>query len=464
MESKERIKVAVVGSGMAGLATAYLLRRDPRKRYKVVVFESGKSLSLDSASVSVPNATRTASDRVDLPMRAFAGGYYSNLKDMYDHLGVRYHAQPFLFEFAKALVGPEQRSRSSSYFIHASNLHELPPPRPSGVSTLSHLAEVLYLVACYSWFSICCFLVAPREIEQTNFERHAETLDQYTRRIWLPEYFLAYYLLPLMSGVTTCPHEALLKFPARDLIEYKRRTHGAPHYTVSNGVSTVQDRLADGLEYKLCAAVSKVEPQESGIKISWVETDGKDSHCEEVFDKVVLAVAPDIVGRIFEPLQRHMARIPTALVESTVHTDRSMLGINRTLETSKPDDHLAQLICLQTTTDGQRQTESIHVQPCGAIVTTCPFSPIDSSLTVCSAKFTRVLRSPESRSIVNSIFGDTPYHPYENEKKRPLWRNGDDNVWLAGGWCWDGMVLLEGCVVSATRIADAFGVDVPWRK
>jgi hypothetical protein len=25
------------------------------------------------------------------------------------------------------------------------------------------------------------------------------------------------------------------------------------------------------------------------------------------------------------------------------------------------------------------------------------------------------------------------------------------------------MVLLEGCVVSATRVADAFGVDVPWR-
>jgi hypothetical protein len=45
----------------------------------------------------------------------------------------------------------------------------------------------------------------------------------------------------------------------------------------------------------------------------------------------------------------------------------------------------------------------------------------------------------------------------------PQWRSGDDNVYLVGGWCWDGMVLLEGCVVSAMRVADALGVEVPWR-
>ena len=37
-------------------------------------------------------------------------------------------------------------------------------------------------------------------------------------------------------------------------------------------------------------------------------------------------------------------------------------------------------------------------------------------------------------------------------------------MYLAGGWCWDGMVLLEGCIVSAMRIARDLGVDVPWTK
>jgi hypothetical protein len=64
---------------------------------------------------------------------------------------------------------------------------------------------------------------------------------------------------------------------------------------------------------------------------------------------------------------------------------------------------------------------------------------------------------------VNAIFGDTQNFG-SDEKSVPLWRNGDDNVYLVGGWRWDGMVLLEGCVVSAMRIADALGIDVPWRQ
>jgi 2-polyprenyl-6-methoxyphenol hydroxylase-like FAD-dependent oxidoreductase len=41
MEADPNIKcrVAVVGSGMAGLATAYLLNQDPEHRYHVEVFE-----------------------------------------------------------------------------------------------------------------------------------------------------------------------------------------------------------------------------------------------------------------------------------------------------------------------------------------------------------------------------------------------------------------------------------------
>ncbi|KAH0602386.1 uncharacterized protein H6S33_008725 [Morchella sextelata] len=39
------------------------------------------------------------------------------------------------------------------------------------------------------------------------------------------------------------------------------------------------------------------------------------------------------------------------------------------------------------------------------------------------------------------------------------WQGG---VWVVGGWAWDGMVLLEGCVVSAMRVARDFGVEVEW--
>jgi 2-polyprenyl-6-methoxyphenol hydroxylase-like FAD-dependent oxidoreductase len=40
MEPERPIRVAIVGSGMAGLITAFLLNRDPHKRYIVKIFES----------------------------------------------------------------------------------------------------------------------------------------------------------------------------------------------------------------------------------------------------------------------------------------------------------------------------------------------------------------------------------------------------------------------------------------
>jgi predicted NAD/FAD-binding protein len=412
-----------------------------------VLTRQGASLSLDAASVSIPNAAGT-SDRVDLPMRAFAGGFYNNLKLLYDHLEIPYCTQPFLFEFAE-----KQKSSSThyrSYFVHASSLHQL-APRPSAVGVLRYWLEVLYLIACYTWFSLCCFMMGPHK---------GETLRHYLERTWTPQRFVAYYLLPLISSVTTCPHEALLGFPASDVTEYKRRTHMAPHYTVSAGVQAVQNRLARCIEYELGAVVKAVEPQEKGVRLSWQKDGG--AVCTEYFDRIILAVAPDVVGQIFEPLRHHMTRMPTTMVESVVHSDRSVLveknGLRNTWE-----NRGAQWICLRTTTDGTTKTESHHVQPCGAIVTTCPYTRLDPSLVLHSAKFTRVLRSPESQRIVNAIFREDQ-EVFADEKSVPRWKSGDDNVWLAGGWCWDGMVLLEGCVVSAMRIANDFGVQVPWQQ
>jgi hypothetical protein len=381
-------------------------------------------------------------------MRAFAGGFYNNLKSLYDHLEVPYHSQPFLFQFA----GPRRGSSSpsSSYFVHASNLHQR-APRPTAVGIIQYLLEVLYLITCYAWFSLCCFIAVPYS---------GETLRHYLTRTQTPKRFVTYYLLPLISSVTTCPHDALLDSPASDITDYKRRTHGAPHYTVSAGVKAVQERLVRGIDYELGAYVKAVEPQEKGVKISW-EKSGEGLHTE-YFDRIILAVAPDVVGRIFEPLRYHMTRMPTALVESVVHNDRGVLEEQESVRAAA-EKRGAQLICLRTTTENSTRTESHHIQPCGAIVTTCPYSPLDPALVLHSAKFTRVLRSPQSQRIVNAIFS-RGQQVYGDDKSVPLWRNGDDNVWLAGGWCWDGMVLLEGCVVSAMRVANALEVEVPWQQ
>lgn len=76
-------------------------------------------------------------------MRASAGGYYNNLKSMDDHLGIQYHSQPFVFEFAKPRSeGPSSvESEDISYFVYASNLHKLHIPWAGCVAMIAYWLE-----------------------------------------------------------------------------------------------------------------------------------------------------------------------------------------------------------------------------------------------------------------------------------------------------------------------------------
>lgn len=383
---------------------------------------------------------------------------------MYDYLGVSYHAQRFVFEFAEAPNGGEHRSRSkgvSTYFIHTSNNHILPPIRPTVMPILEHVVEMVYLVICYSWYTICGFVVTPRP--STNSQL-CETFEEYLRRIWLPQYFITYYLLPLMSAVTTCSHQALLRFPAQDLIEYKRRSHGEPHFTVTKGVQEVQGKLARGLEVKFQSKVHSIEHGRSGVTVWWVRSERDKERVEgRRFDQVILAVPPNVVGSICAPLQPKMARIPTIQVRSVVIKALESNNAKRLQalhETGRRENYFeAQKIRLVNRFDGEGWTESCHEQAPGMTVTTCPLGDPVQGHELHSAWFTRVLRTPESRDIVNSIFDP------ESDRFSPstAWKNGDGGIWLVGGWAWDGMVLLEGCVSSAMRVAEALEVDIPWR-
>jgi len=277
----------------------------------------------------------------------------------------------------------------------------------------------------------------------------------------LPRHFVNFYLLPLLSSVATCSHKALLQFPAKDLTEYRRQSAGGKHYTVS-GLHEVQRTLGSGLEARFSAMVTKVEVlQNERLEVVWNTSDNV--ICEEIFDQVVLAVAPDIAGRIFQPLGKATAQIPTTMVQSIVQGDGMKLAMNDTTASglASKDARAPQTIHLRTSAS-LAQTESIHAHVSGAIVTTCPFNDISSAHNVLkSVKFLRALRTPRSRRVVNNIFSENLTSPLLDEKQSS-WRNGDDKVWLVGGWCWDGMVLLEGCVVSAMRVALALDVDIPW--
>ncbi|KAF4217929.1 hypothetical protein CNMCM5878_005548 [Aspergillus fumigatiaffinis] len=413
MKEHHRRHVAVVGTGMAGLTAAYLLHHDPQQRFRVRLIDKRDQISLSAESIPIPCSEPGVSKSVwaDVPMRAFAGGFYRNLIRMYDYLGVRYHSQPFVFSFSRlsSRRRQQQQPEEEPYMVHTSNFHQLSPLLPQKGDVFQWLTEAVFALRLYL----------------------------------------------LARG-------AARVFPAVDVLEYKKLTHRQPHYVVTDGVHTVQETLLRGLDVRLGVQSTKVTPTPNGVELTYRKADSEAQEITELFDLVVLAVSPDVVAHIFEPLSSTLSDVPTTTVKTVAHSDFANLpqvgtgvkpGVRVSSKAGAP-----QHIYLRSNAS---TTESVHVQPNSVLVTTNPLTPIDKTKVIQSASFTRVLRSPRSRRLINRVFDKEGRRA---DSKAINWRSGDNGVYLAGGWCWDGMVLLEGCIVSAMRVAADLGVEVPWER
>lgn len=442
--------------------------------------------------MTLKNATTGVSERVNIPPRSVTRGYYPNLTRMYDDLRIPLRSVRYTFLYAEIIQSsartgsgprPAQSTdpQTGAYFAFE-KLYKPVLSSGLGGSWVRQLWQTVFLAVCYLWFIAACFLIEPQTNRKSN---RSESLRAYLRRIRIPRRFVDYHLLPALGAICTCSHGQLYDFPASDVINFMTRSALQKTY-MTDGVHNLQSKLIDGVEdVRLSARVGKVERVDKGVSVQWDRQDGSGSVSEEVFDRVVLAVTPNVAANIFAPSSYALASIPTAPIEATV-IDPSSKRVSVEERGQAPSGRLfsqhnrPQLMAFRSHfSDAEVQTEAWNYLPSGAICRTSPYPYTSEEGTVLhTAQFTRTLRTVDSRSIVQRIVcrggrpstvggggGGALASDNGSEKKGVKeWVNGTDNVWVTGSWCWDGMVLLEGCVVSAMRLADEFGVEVPWRK
>lgn len=384
-----------------------------------------------------------------MPMRTVAPGFYPQLWAMYKYLGIRLRTEKFIYTFC-ADSGNEP-DMPEPYYHHASNLHRILPGGLRGTQLIRYGARLAFLAVCYIWMCICCFFITPKA---------DEALGSYLSRNWVPDAFTNHYLLPFLSGVATCSHDDLRRFPASDFVDWRRKMFRAEHYTVENGVWDAERTLVRGIDVRVSTSIEEVIPSDDGRVQLRCQSEAQGSHIEH-FDQVILATSPNIIARIFPLIASTMGRIPTADVHSVIlqpRTDYFRLSVvdpDRAAQCKiqRPNYH-AQLVDLRSRAEPVPITATYQQLANGARVATNAKETFEKDRVITEASFTRVLRTVESRRLVEDIF--------DERKGGTGWKNGQGGVWLAGAWCWDGMVLLEGCVVSATRVAKALDVNVPW--
>ncbi|EIN13202.1 hypothetical protein PUNSTDRAFT_94195, partial [Punctularia strigosozonata HHB-11173 SS5] len=262
------VKVAVIGSGLAGLTAAYMLSTEPPQggvKFEVHLFEQSSTLGMDAHSVSIPTGGHGHESRIDVPMRSFQGGYYRRLIALYRHLGVRFRPTDFSYSFS--FLTSDRRITTSLIYNGASGLRGLGIASSLRSSDKHNrpLDRLRAAASTYLSFALLCLLFLwnyvrlvalsapafrPRDAHRMSFRAWSDaTVPRAPLARWLGldahwRAFTRDTLVPLFSAVCTASATDVLDHPAEEFLDYIWLTLFTHHYVASDGVRDVVARLA----------------------------------------------------------------------------------------------------------------------------------------------------------------------------------------------------------------------------
>ena len=271
------MKIAIVGSGISGLAVAHTLRGQA----DLTLFEAGNYFGghTHTVDVTLPGSQGPVTHGVDTGFLVFNERTYPNLIALLAELGVDTAKSDMSFSVqvpgAKA-GGPLEWSGSTLGTVFAQRSNLLNP------RFLRMLRDVLR-------FNRLATHIAERNAEAELQQPLSAFLAQHQ----LSAEFRDWYFLPMLGCIWSCPTDQMLQFPVATMIRFCHN-HGLIQvsnrqqwWTVTGGAKHyVQKIVAQVAHKRLNAPVQRIERMDDGVLIT--------SHGQtERFDKVVLASHSD---------------------------------------------------------------------------------------------------------------------------------------------------------------------------
>ena len=301
------MKIAVVGSGIAGLGAAWLLSR----QHEVVLFEREARLGGHTHTHRVTMQGREFA--VDTGFIVFNNENYPLLARLFHELGVASQPTTMSFSVQDARNGLEYNAGSlGGLFCQPRNL--LAPK----------------------------FLRMLREIRRFYREAHhlletegaGPTLGDYLRAQNYSQLFIQDHLIPMASALWSSPSDRIMSFPAKYLVRFMRnhqmlQIKGRPQWrTVTGGSSRYIDAMQRNwkVQTRLKTTVLRVMRDDDRVRVT---TDGG----EEQFDQLVMACHSDhalaLLGDASELERSILGAMPYQNNDTVLHTDARLLPRNR---------------------------------------------------------------------------------------------------------------------------------------
>jgi predicted NAD/FAD-binding protein len=301
------MRIAVVGSGISGLASAWLLSRE----HEVVLFEGQDRVGGHTHTHRVTQGDREYA--VDSGFIVFNPPCYPLLCRLFEALGVA--SQPTSMTFSVQHAG-------SGLEYNAGNLDALFCQRRNLLSP-RFIGMVRGILRFYR--------EAPALLQQPG---PGPTLGDYLQAGGYSAGFIDDHIVPMASALWSSPSQQVLAFPARYLVQFMAnhrmlQVDDRPQWrVVSGGSSSYVDALLARwtVQLRLATPVLGVRRDAEGVSLSLADGD-------ERFDRVVLACHSDEALALLRDPSDAEREILGAITyqrnETVLHTDRRLLPTRR---------------------------------------------------------------------------------------------------------------------------------------
>jgi len=405
---KPRMKLAIVGSGISGLAVAHTLK----EHADITVFEAGDYFGghTHTVDITLPTPQGPVTHGVDTGFLVFNERTYPNLIQLFAELQVQ--TAPSDMSFSVKVPGA-LRGKTLEW---------------SGTDLNSVFAQRSNLVNPRFWrmlvdvmrFNALCTRIAQEQREKDL----QQPLSDFLRTHNFSEPFRDWYFLPMLGCIWSCPTDQMLQFPVATMIRFCHNhgliqvTNRPQWFSVVGGARHYVDKILAGVHDKrLNTPVRLIERDAQGVRII---TDG---HAER-FDQVVIATHTDqALGMLREASTYERSLLGAIRYQdnrAVLHTDASVLPAHPktwaawNYERATSSERESSRVCLHYLLN--RLQRIPFAQP--VVVSLNPLQAIDPA----------------------TILGEYDYaHPVfdlaaiEAQKRLPLLQ-GQQHTWYAGAW------------------------------
>jgi predicted NAD/FAD-binding protein len=420
--SNPRQRIAVIGAGVSGLTSAWMLA----EHHDVQLFEAGDYAGGHTNTEMVPAGGK------DWPVNTgfivFNDWTYPNFMKLMDRLGVASEVSNMSFSVDCHSSGLQYNGTNlNTLFAQRSNLLNLP--------FLRMIREILR------------FNKESREDLASGAINDDETLGQYLNRNRYSRYFRNYYIVPMGAAIWSAPEIVLEQFPIRFFLQFFNN-HGMlsvdhrPTWRVISGgsatyVTAMMERLGDSTH--LNSPISSVTRDSDGVT---VEVGGE----QQRFDQVVFACHSDqALAMIKDPTKAEtdvLGAIPFQNNDVVLHTDSSVLPSNKRAWAAWNyfiPSHSTEPVSV---TYNMNILQNFHSAPETFCVTLNRAQDIDPN---------RIIKRFEYAHPVFSLEGVAAQKRYDEI-------GGHNRSHFCGAYWFNG--FHEDGVCSALRVAEAFGVEL----